>query len=75
MLVFVYCAQVAGTYAAEVEAVREVVAALREVEAGASAHNAVDLDVFSASGAFTLSFLDGTSHIHCIRSQSDLILI
>lgn len=53
------CRQVAGSYENEVLAVRELVSAARSVAAAASPHNLVDYDVFTASGAFSLTFLDG----------------
>ncbi|XP_061384105.1 endoplasmic reticulum metallopeptidase 1-like isoform X2 [Danaus plexippus] len=53
--------RVAGSYENEVLAVRELVSAARSVAAAASPHNLVDYDVFTASGAFSLTFLDGAS--------------
>ncbi|XP_039759160.1 endoplasmic reticulum metallopeptidase 1-like [Pararge aegeria] len=56
--------RVAGSYENEVAAVRVLLQAAKAVAAAASPHNRVDYDVFSASGAFTLSFLDGMSNVY-----------
>ncbi|XP_050667922.1 endoplasmic reticulum metallopeptidase 1-like [Leptidea sinapis] len=56
--------RVAGSYENEVAAVRILVEAARGIAAAASQHNRVELDVFAASGAFALTFLDGMSNIY-----------
>lgn len=53
------CRQVAGSYENEVLAVRVLVEAVKGIAAQASPHNRIDYDVFTASGNFTLTFLDG----------------
>ncbi|CAH0724104.1 unnamed protein product, partial [Brenthis ino] len=56
--------RVAGSYENEVLAVRVLVEAVRRIAAQASPHNVVEFDVFSASGAFSLTFLDGMSNMY-----------
>ncbi|XP_047536484.1 endoplasmic reticulum metallopeptidase 1-like [Vanessa atalanta] len=56
--------RVAGSYENEVLAVQILVEAVKSIAAQASPHNRVDYDVFSASGAFSLTFLDGMSNVY-----------
>ncbi|XP_061721042.1 endoplasmic reticulum metallopeptidase 1-like [Cydia pomonella] len=56
--------RVAGSYENEVLAVGVLVGALREIAAGASPHHILEIDVHTASGAFSLSFLDGMNNVY-----------
>ncbi|CAH4032462.1 unnamed protein product [Pieris brassicae] len=56
--------RVAGSYENEVAAVKVLVNAARGIQSAASAHNRVEFDVFRASGAFSLTFIDGMSNIY-----------
>ncbi|CAH2089062.1 unnamed protein product [Euphydryas editha] len=56
--------RVAGSYENEVLAVQTLVEAVKRISAQASPHNTIDYDVFSASGAFSLTFLDGMSNVY-----------
>ncbi|XP_063367017.1 uncharacterized protein LOC134655483 [Cydia amplana] len=56
--------RVAGSYGNEVLAVGVLVGALREIAAGAAAHHILEIDVHTASGAFSLSFLDGMNNVY-----------
>lgn len=53
--------QVAGSYENEVLGVGVVVEAVKGIARAASPHVRVELDVQTASGAFSLTFLDGES--------------
>ncbi|CAG4989248.1 unnamed protein product [Colias eurytheme] len=56
--------RVAGSYENEVAAVKVLLEAARGVQAAASPHNHVEVDVFSASGAFALTFIDGMTNMY-----------
>ncbi|XP_038211457.1 endoplasmic reticulum metallopeptidase 1-like [Zerene cesonia] len=56
--------RVAGSYENEVAAVKVLLEAARGVQAAASPHNHVEIDVFSASGAFALTFIDGMTNMY-----------
>ncbi|XP_063540781.1 endoplasmic reticulum metallopeptidase 1-like, partial [Cydia strobilella] len=56
--------RVAGSYENEVLAVGVLVGALREIAAGAAPHHIIEIDVHTASGAFSLSFLDGMNNVY-----------
>ncbi|CAK1550290.1 unnamed protein product [Leptosia nina] len=56
--------RVAGSYENEVAAVKVLVQAVRRIQESASPHNRVEFDVFRASGAFSLTFIDGMSNIY-----------
>ncbi|XP_047996668.1 endoplasmic reticulum metallopeptidase 1-like isoform X2 [Leguminivora glycinivorella] len=56
--------RVAGSYENEVLAVGVLVGALREIAAGAAPHHILEIDVHTASGAFSLSFLDGMNNVY-----------
>ncbi|XP_075981699.1 endoplasmic reticulum metallopeptidase 1-like isoform X2 [Anticarsia gemmatalis] len=56
--------RVAGSYENEVLAVGVLVAALKQIAAQASPHNRVEIDVQRASGAFSLSFMDGMNNVY-----------
>ncbi|KAM3959411.1 LOW QUALITY PROTEIN: uncharacterized protein ACR2FA_006478 [Aphomia sociella] len=56
--------RVAGSYENEVAAVRVLVQAVQHIARAASPHNRVDLDLQTASGAFSLSFFDGMNNVY-----------
>nr|XP_037873576.1 endoplasmic reticulum metallopeptidase 1 isoform X4 [Bombyx mori] len=56
--------RVAGSYENEVLAINILVGAVKQIAREASPHNRVELDLQVASGAFSLTFLDGMTNVY-----------
>ncbi|CAH0589952.1 unnamed protein product [Chrysodeixis includens] len=56
--------RVAGSYENEVLAVGVLVSAVKSIARAASPHNVVELDVHTASGGYSLAFMDGMNHLY-----------